>query len=569
MPSLSQKYRPRRFADVTGQAHVTETLRKEIVTGILGHAFLFCGPRGVGKTTSARVFAQALNCAAPEDGEPCGTCEACTASLAGRQVDLIELDAATHNGVDTIREAVIEHVRVTPMGGRRKVYVLDEAHMLSTAAWNALLKTLEEPPPYAFFILATTEWHKVPATIVSRCQRFEFRRVGPVELGDRVRALAKEEGWTIAPEVVSLIVSRADGCVRDAETLLAQIGSLGEKKITLEVAGMVLPPTLLPASAALLGHWMARDHRAAMEEASRLFDSGTPFLQLFDDLLQAIRTLLLATADPETAKRLQQEGNEEQVLAPLVGRVSPVELHDLALVLMERRRDVRNGLDPLFALQLVGTLASNGMLGAVQSHPSSFRPTSPLLPSVIPTDESARSGGISLPGRDPSAPSDSARDDERETSVSVISTRSNEEKSPGVGREEISHSVRNDTAQNSVSADGEPIVPLATIRAKWSTLVRVVGEKNHSLPFILKICRPEEVRGQTLVIRFQYVFHRDKLLGEPKHRRMLEEGLQEVLGCGPIQLDGIVGEDEGRAAARSQDVVSNILQAFGGSVVES
>ena len=562
MPSLSQKYRPRRFADVTGQAHVTETLRKEIVTGILGHAFLFCGPRGVGKTTSARVFAQALNCAAPEDGEPCGTCEACTASLAGRQVDLIELDAATHNGVDTIREAVIEHVRVTPMGGRRKVYVLDEAHMLSTAAWNALLKTLEEPPPYAFFILATTEWHKVPATIVSRCQRFEFRRVGPVELGERVRTLAKEEGWTIAPEVVSLIVSRADGCVRDAETLLAQIGSLGEKKITLEVAGMVLPPTLLPASAALLGHWMARDHRAAMEEASRLFDSGTPFLQLFDDLLQAIRTVLLATADPETAKRLQQEGSEETVLAPLVGRVSPVELHDLALVLMERRRDVRNGLDPLFALQLVGTLASNGMLGAVQGRERQSEDIvrdvpSPSLRGGAPTKQS-HPDDQRLPRSSDSLAMT------QETPPAVISTSSSEEKSLGIRHEEISHSVRNDIPQ----ADGEPIVPLATIRAKWSTLVRVVGEKNHSLPFILKICRPEEVRGQTLVIRFQYVFHRDKLLGEPKHRRMLEEGLQEVLGCGPIQLDGIVGEDEGRAAARSQDVVSNILQAFGGSVVE-
>jgi DNA polymerase-3 subunit gamma/tau len=555
MPSLSQKYRPRRFADVTGQAHVTETLRKEIVTGILGHAFLFCGPRGVGKTTSARVFAQALNCAAPEDGEPCGTCEACTASLAGRQVDLIELDAATHNGVDTIREAVIEHVRVTPMGGRRKVYVLDEAHMLSTAAWNALLKTLEEPPPYAFFILATTEWHKVPATIVSRCQRFEFRRVGPVELSDRVRTLAKEEGWTIAPEVVSLIVSRADGCVRDAETLLAQIGSLGEKKITLEVAGMVLPPTLLPASAALLGHWMARDHRAAMEEASRLFDSGTPFLQLFDDLLQAIRTLLLATADPETVKRLQQEGSEEQVLAPLVGRVSPVELHDLALVLMERRRDVRNGLDPLFALQLVGTLATNGMLGAVQGRSSDV--VAPPAPAPAAPREKAVPSATDSSLREVAATKQSPPDDQRLPRSSDLLAMTNETPAPVVAP----------PASN--ASDGEPIVPLATIRAKWSTLVRVVGEKNHSLPFILKICRPEEVRGQTLVIRFQYVFHRDKLLGEPKHRRMLEEGLQEVLGCGPIQLDGIVGEDEGRAAARSQDVVSNILQAFGGSVVES
>lgn len=538
MPSLSQKYRPRTFADITGQAHVTETLRKEIVTGILGHAFLFCGPRGVGKTTSARVFAQALNCAAPKDGEPCGACEACEATRAGRQVDLIELDAATHNGVDTVREAIIEHVRVTPMGGRRKVYVLDEAHMLSTAAWNALLKTLEEPPPYAFFILATTEWHKVPATIVSRCQRFEFRRIGPADLAARVQELAKAEGWTIAPEVVSLIVSRADGCVRDAETLLAQIGSLGEQNITAEVAGLVLPPSLVPASAALLTHWANHDHAAGLEEASRLFDAGTPFLQLFDDLLQSVRLLLLATADPETEARLKNEGSEERALQPLVGRFSPVALHDLSLIIMERRRDVRNGLDPLFALQLIGTLAANGMIGGGKG---AERPLALPTKQAEPVAMEEKKAPVAPPAQ------------QKKVEAPVV--------------EEVAQPVH--AAPMAAVSEEEPIISLVTVRAKWNAIVRIVGERNHSLPFILKICRPEDVRGQTLIIRFQYVFHRDKLLGDPKHRRLLEEVLREVLACPTLQLDGVIGEDADRAEGRSKDVVSNILQAFGGSVVES
>ncbi|MCI0478978.1 DNA polymerase III subunit gamma/tau, partial [Candidatus Uhrbacteria bacterium] len=157
--SLSRTYRPKTFADITGQDAVKETLRKEVATGKLGHAYLFSGPRGIGKTTAARIFAKALNCASPKDGEPCDACDACREMREGRAIDFIEMDAASNTGVENIREAIVEHVRFAPSPGRRKVYVLDEAHMLSTASFNALLKTLEEPPPYAIFILATTELH--------------------------------------------------------------------------------------------------------------------------------------------------------------------------------------------------------------------------------------------------------------------------------------------------------------------------------------------------------------------------------------------------------------------------
>jgi DNA polymerase-3 subunit gamma/tau len=177
MPSLSQIHRPRRFAEVTGQQHVTETLRREVATGLLAHAYVFSGPRGVGKTTSARIFAQALNCLARKEGEPCGTCEACLEFQGGRSLDIIEMDAASNTGVDNIREAIVEHVRFAPSSRKYKVYILDEAHMLSTSAWNALLKTIEEPPEYAVFLFLTTELHKVPATIQSRSQRFDFHRI--------------------------------------------------------------------------------------------------------------------------------------------------------------------------------------------------------------------------------------------------------------------------------------------------------------------------------------------------------------------------------------------------------
>lgn len=557
MPSLSQRYRPSRFADITGQGHVTETLRKEVATQKLGHAYLFSGPRGVGKTTAARVFAKALNCEQPKDGEPCNACRVCVAANEGRLLDLIELDAATHTGVDTVREAIIEHVRFAPMMGKRKVYILDEAHMLSISSWNALLKTLEEPPAYAFFILATTEWHKVPATIISRCQRFEFKRIADEEMGRRVEQLAQAEGWKIDPEVVKLIVSRSEGCVRDAETLLGQIGSLGEAHMTKQVADLVIPPSHLPLAAALLQLWADRSAVAALQEAQRLFDEGIPFLPLFDDLLVITRRLLGASGQSEIFTRWQNGDEDARAIAALADRFTPGELHDLALLLLERRKDVKAGVDPLFALQLVGTMVANGFLVHGPRTAVAAPPAPPVFHSPVkPTP--AVSAATSMTS--PASPSSSTQDD---TLSSIAPVPSMSVTTPPT----ISVAVAPPVVP--VTTSEEAVVDLDTVRAKWNAIIRVIEEKNHSLPFILKICRPEAVRGHVIIIRFQYPFHRDKIISDGKHRRIVEEGIREVLQSSTLTIDGIVGEDQERQEQRSSDMVSNILKAFGGSVMDT
>ncbi|MBI4139028.1 DNA polymerase III subunit gamma/tau, partial [Candidatus Uhrbacteria bacterium] len=250
--SLSRTHRPTRFKEITGQPNITETLRKQVAAGKTAHAYLFSGPRGVGKTTTARVLAKALNCERPDDGEPCGACARCRSNAEGSSIDIIEIDAASHNGVDHVRESILEHVRFTPVSNPYKLYILDEAHMLTGAAWNAMLKTLEEPPTYAIFMFATTELHKIPLTIQSRCQRYDFKRIPAEPLAARLRDLAAREGATLAPTVVDSIVRHADGCLRDAETLLGQLLTLGETNITEDVAGFVIPVSRMPRAAQLL-----------------------------------------------------------------------------------------------------------------------------------------------------------------------------------------------------------------------------------------------------------------------------------------------------------------------------
>ncbi len=557
MPSLSQTYRPHHFSDITGQQHVTETLRQEVASGRLAHAYLFSGPRGVGKTTAARIFAMALNCREPQNGEPCLTCETCQAAQAGRLMDVIELDAATHTGVDTVREAIIEHVRFAPTQGVRKVYILDEVHMFSTASWNALLKTLEEPPSYAFFILATTELHKVPATIVSRCQRFEFRRVSDEALLERLRQLVMSEGWKATDEALRMIVSRASGCVRDAETLLGQVGALGQAEIDADAVGMVIPASHLPVAAELLLCWAERDPIRAWQTVQRVSDEGLPLVPLFDDLLEIVRRLLSASADPKCVERWRQGTEEDRSLVPLTERLTPLELNDAALLLLERRRDVKSGVDPLFALQLVGTIISNGALRHSTSAPST--PTVDRFPSV--REEKAERGQSDEP-----SPVMQVQTVEQPV-VTVPAPELSVEEVPV--SPVMSSPVIQRVAESVVQPDAEGSVELNEVRAKWPAVIKYVDEKNHALPFILKISQPERVEGVTVILRFQYAFHRDKIISDPKHRKIVEEGLRTVLGNPKIMLDGIIGEDAVRTEERQHDMVSNVLRAFGGSVVES
>lgn len=299
--ALYRKWRPTDFKDVKGQEHIVQTLQNQIKSDRIGHAYLFCGTRGTGKTTVAKILAKAVNCQNPVDGNPCGECPTCKAIAAGTSMNVIEIDAASNNGVDNIRE-IREEVQYSPTEGKYKVYIIDEVHMLSIGAFNALLKTLEEPPSYVIFILATTEAHKIPITILSRCQRYDFHRISIETIADRLSALMKEENITVEDKAIKYIAKAADGSMRDALSLLDQciafyLGKELKYDNVLEVLGAV-DTTVFAGMLELL---LASDVSGCMELLEQMVMQGRDLSQFVSDFIWYLRNLLLVkTTDDES-----------------------------------------------------------------------------------------------------------------------------------------------------------------------------------------------------------------------------------------------------------------------------
>lgn len=290
--ALYRKWRPRRFEDVVGQRAIVAALKHQIAAGRVGHAYLFTGVRGTGKTTCAKIFAKAVNCLHPQDGDPCGECEICRGLDNGSILDVVEMDAASNNGVDDIRD-LRDETAYTPSACRYKVYIIDEVHMLSTAAFNALLKTLEEPPAHVIFILATTEIQKVPATILSRCQRYDFTRIGPEDIAARVQYIAGQEQLQLTPEGAELIARLADGALRDALSILdtcAGVTTQIDAEIVRRMAGVTDRGYLFELSDAL----EAQDGAAALALLARLRQQSVDVKRLTEELIAHYRALMLA-----------------------------------------------------------------------------------------------------------------------------------------------------------------------------------------------------------------------------------------------------------------------------------
>ena len=336
--ALYRKWRPKTFSDVVGQEHVTETLQRQVAEGRLSHAYLFTGTRGTGKTTCAKILAKAVNCEHPENGNPCNKCSSCLGIESGGFLDVMELDAASNNGVDHVR-ALRDEAIYSPAQVKKRVYIIDEVHMLSIAAFNALLKILEEPPEHLMFILATTELHKVPATILSRCQRFAFRRILPREIVGRLNYIAEQEGIDLRPDGAELLAHIADGALRDALSLLDQCAAAGgtiDSAAVLDALG--LAGNLQTAQ--LMDCVLQRDTKAALLLLHRLYGSGKDVGAVLGELSALARDLLISKTAPEGGAALLTGGYDGQTMDSLLRQADSARLIAICTTLQRAAADM-------------------------------------------------------------------------------------------------------------------------------------------------------------------------------------------------------------------------------------
>lgn len=422
---LYRKYRPRVFADVYGQDHVTSTLKNEIKEGRISHAYLFTGSRGTGKTTCAKILAKAVNCPNAVDGEPCNACEICKGLDSGTIYDVVEIDAASNNGVDNIRD-LREEVNYTPTRGKYRVYIIDEVHMLSTGAFNALLKTLEEPPAHVIFILATTEVHKLPATILSRCQRFDFKRIQPETMAVRLQQVAGLEGMELAPDAATLIARIADGALRDGLSILDQCAGRSKQitaQLVSEVAGLAGREALYRLSDAVL----TRDSSAAVEELAQLHENSYDMERLCVEMINHFRNFMmvktvkksreLIICTDDEYKHIEESTGQftlaqilrgldlfQSTLVKIKGGATPrIEMEMAFIRLCEPKLET----DPDAFNQRLSALeraVQNGMpatsVKAVQSPAPAARPA-PAQPTVPPTPQPAPAAAAPAPEPEP------------------------------------------------------------------------------------------------------------------------------------------------------------------------
>jgi DNA polymerase-3 subunit gamma/tau len=350
---LARKWRPQRFDEVIGQEPVTRTLRNAIASGRIAHAFVFAGPRGSGKTTTARILAKALNCIKGPTAEPCGVCDACVEIAQGRDIDVLEIDAASHTGIDNIREVVIAGLAIAPVRDRYKVFIIDEVHQLSAQSFNALLKSIEEPPSHVVFMMATTELHKIPDTILSRSQVFEFRTISARAIAAQLRKIADSEKVDVPDAGLALIARAAEGSMRDAQSALDQVMAFAGQTITVDEVSAVLGLVGRDLLFGLIQAVIAEDGPGAFALADRAVESGHDLKLVCRELSRVVRDMMLLSVDPVRAGQGELADGERQQLAELGQQFSREDLMRAFDLLATAEQEIRNASQPRYHFEMV------------------------------------------------------------------------------------------------------------------------------------------------------------------------------------------------------------------------
>ncbi len=520
--TLYRKYRPQAFFEVVGQKHVVQTLKNAIKSGRIGQAYLFAGPRGTGKTSIARILAKTINCSRLKSGEPCLKCESCQNIVDNRSLDIIEIDAASNTGVDNIRE-LRETVKLPPSALKYKAYIIDEVHMLSGGAFNALLKTLEEPPAHVVFILATTEVHKIPETILSRVQRFDFTRLTIEQIIKRLGEIAKLEKVKIEPGALEIIALHSEGGMRNAESLLGQIIALEDQNITAKEVEFILGTASEKEMVSFSGSLIEKDIAEVFLKIGALRESGVDFRNFGKSLLNYLRQILVIKINPDLGKKISYEMTKER-LAEIKKHAQNIEMDDLiGLIesLQENMEKFKSSPIPHLFLEIS---AANFRLGSHVKTPKN-EILDPKLAETAPKNKDQK---------------ENTKSEDSEIKNNPIKTKN-----------------------NSSSSDLDLVI------SNWPEIIESLKSYNHSLSSVLKMCRPALIEGKYLILCTKYAFYNDKI-AEAQNRLTIEKAIDKISGVN-LRVKALTEKDFKKRygdAKRDKSILQEAMEIFGGKVVK-
>ncbi|MCL5795231.1 MAG: DNA polymerase III subunit gamma/tau [Patescibacteria group bacterium] len=505
--ALYRKYRPQKFSDIVGQKHVKKTLTNAIKTGHVGHAYLFSGPRGTGKTTSARLLAKSLNCQNRKAGEaePCGKCISCKEIILDKSMDVIEIDAASNRGIDEIR-SLRDKIAFAPSAGRYKVYIIDEVHMLTREAFNALLKTLEEPPKHAIFIMATTELHKVPETILSRVQQFDFKRATVAEIVENLQNISKLEKISSDLQALEMMAKYADGSYRDAVSLLDQVVSAGEEKITTknvqEILGIVEDKKVLDFFKLIKDH----QTKEALDLINHVYAEGYDLVEFCKRLIEKTRQMLIIKSGAKIIK--------DEVLEKLSQDFSQEELLKMINLFLLASKETKSASITQLPLEMAAIELTNNEKLKTKNHNLELKTEEEKIESPKPKIQITNK--VQNPKEE----------------------KKKESNSPALpaGRQ-------------------KPIANSSDLSKDWPKVLEGLKKYNHSLALLLKDSQPLEIKNDKLILAVKFKFYAERVR-EPVKYKLLTKALEDVLGK-KLAVECVVDDKVGKSAKKAAPAASN------------
>jgi DNA polymerase-3 subunit gamma/tau len=521
--SLYRKWRPQKFGDVVNQKTIIKTLEGALKNNRVTHAYLFSGPKGTGKTTIARLLAKAVNCLDKKSFEPCNKCESCKEINENRSLDIFEIDAASHRGIDEIRD-LIEKIKFTPNRAKYKVFVIDEVHMLTREAFNALLKTLEEPPAHAIFILATTESFKIPPTVLSRCQRFDFRRINASDIEKQLEKIAQAEKIKIEKGGALLIAQNSEGSMRDAIGFLDQLRALTQNKITISDIEYILGITGQKSILKFLDLIFDRDAKKSIELISQIFEKGQEFSQLIKDTISEIRKIILVKSGID-AKNLNMEEEEGRLIQKWAEKISLVQLLKMIKVFRGAEENLKMVTMPQLALEIA-------VVEIIEPEEVSEK-----LEIQIPDEEKVSDNKPKIILAKEEKPNEKKNKSEKETPIVKINIKSNNE-----------------------------------LIKSWPKIIEMIKKDNSSLSAIMKLCVPLGIKNGNIVIGTKFKLYEDKI---KQKKDVIESIIQTSFGkncsivCEPVDKENqnIYNENLKKVEEEERkievDLEKNTFEVFG------